>query len=194
MSGASLKAKVVEKLLTQLSQDLVDEYEPGVIKPGPLQDSPLKRRISILQHDMDPLDPKSTNWVDRHYSAVPDDQRRFTMAVDEGTIQGWVLRGILEIVINLGKTKEDRETGYDLSDSIRERVMSSAMHAGIAGTVSGNQEWTAYFFTPTKLQTIEQGGSGSWMWRYYMYYEVYASWDPFVITESKGVPDGILQI
>lgn len=190
MKGKSLKVKIVEKLLRRLEEDFGGQA--GVIKPGPLQDSPLKRRVSILQHDMDPLDPKSTSWVDRHYSAVPGDKRRFQMSPDEGHIQGWVLRGVMELVINLGATREDRDDGYLEAEEVRTQVMTSMMHADIAGTVSDDSEWTAFFFTPTKITTIEQGGKGSWMWRYYVYYECYSAWDPYVGL-SKGVSDGILQ-
>jgi hypothetical protein len=177
MNTRALKVKIAQVFSDHLEEYLDDIA--GVIKGGPLQDNPVRQRVSITLRDMDPLKADS-DWIDRPMSAIPTDQRRFSMATAEiGGNQAWALRGVCEVNVNFAAERNDREDAYQESEWVKEKLSIYLSTAPVSGLVSDNRAWQAIWHALTKIDTKEQGGKGKWIWRYFVYYEVYAYFDPY---------------
>lgn len=177
MGEVALKVKIANVMQAYLEEHL--DGIAGVIKGGPLQDNPVRKKVSITLRDMDPLSVDS-EWVDKPLSAIPIDERRFHMATAEvGGNQAWALRGVVELNINLANEVQERDQAYEESEWIKENLTILLSTAPISGLVSDSYTWTVLGFSLRKIDAKEQGGKGKWIWRYFLYYEAYAYFDPY---------------
>jgi len=164
----TVKVDITERMLESLYAALPDV---GDIKAGPLHDDPVKIRESVTLREMDPSTVDSS-WIDKRLTSVPQEQRRFKMADDEvGGTQAWLLRGVAELLVNLARDKSDRPDGWRESDQIKE-----TLHDYIA---SSDGKWYVMNITVDHIDTKEQGGRNAWIWRYFIFWEAHAYFNPY---------------
>lgn len=170
----TVKVAITERMMGALSKALPDV---GVVKPGPLHADPVKLRESITLREMDPSTVDSS-WIDRRMSTVPSDQRRFKMADDElGGGQAWLLRGVAELLINLARDKSSRPDGWEESDLLKEQLMN-AINAMDDYIATDDRRWFVMNVVVDHIDTKEQGGRNSWIWRYFVFWEASAYYYP----------------
>lgn len=170
-----VKTKITNDMIAALEAALGDKV--GIIKAGPLHDNPLRRRVSITLRNTDPVSTDS-NWIDRKLTNAPEDRSVFTMNVSElGGVTSWLLQGVIEINVNLGTTKESRPEGMEIVGDIRDTVMR-CVAALPAGQQSDDGCWTVFHIQPAKLDEKESGGEGNWIWRYFLYWQAFAMFEP----------------
>lgn len=169
------KTKITRDIETALKEQIGDEV--GVIKSGPLHDNPLRKRVSITLRNMDPAKTDS-EWIDRQLTGNPEDKSLFAMQVRElGGTTTWLLRGVCEINVNLGTTKESHDDGAEFAGNMRDKVMSTVAKVS-AGQRSDDGLWTVFHIEPVRLDEKESGGKGNWIWRYFLYWQAFAMFEP----------------
>ncbi len=170
----SVKSEITTKLATVLEQALGSTV--GVIKAGPLQDSPPRLETAITLRNMDPFE-LSGNWTDLTYSQLSEQRRNGFIIRDEiGGARGWLLRGVIEITANYARRKLDRDDAYEDADDLRFAIQDAAHTASRNGDFSfslvvGSTEWVVYELRVVEIREIESGGPKAWNWRYALYYE-----------------------
>ena len=178
----TIKSEIVNRMASAIEDAVGDQV--GVIKSGPLQDSPPRLESAVLLREMDPIS-LSASWNDVAYSNLPERERThgFSMADEIGGARGWLLRGVIEMVINYSRRKLDRDVAFEEADSLRFSVQSAINMASANGDMSfvttiGNVEWVVYQVQIVEVRELESGGPKAWAWRYALYYEAPAMETP----------------
>ena len=172
----AVKTEIADYMLAALKERLP---EAGIIKAGPLHDDPVKLRESITLRDMDPSKVEST-WLDRRATTAPVDQMRFSMHKDEiGGDQAWLLRGTVELLLNFARDKSVRPSGWDEADQMKEEILIVLNTMQPQTFISVDGHWCVLNISVDRVDTKEQGGKGSWIWRYFIFWEANAYFNPW---------------
>lgn len=168
----AIAAKLVEDV-----QDVVDSDDPTyveVLRPGLLQENPLSNRTSLTVHLGDPDEIDQDAWPDEVVQpgdAVWPNTPMFEIGNPVSGIFWW-RRGTIKVDIFLIKTKEDRATAREVSNTIRARIERSLRiraqeYQGLEDA-HGEQ---VILFMPAKSYAREGGGPGQHIWRVYVWWQ-----------------------
>jgi len=164
-----VKSALVEAMIDALTEEFALDADVGVIKAGPLHDDPTRMEKSILIREIDPLSLQLRDdaWMDRRYANIPEGERTFGLSDEIGGNRAWYLRTIIELNINYSRNKQDRPDAFYDADNIKDRIIDKLDGSGDICFVEGR--WMVYTVFIKKIQVLEQGGAGSWQWRYALY-------------------------
>jgi len=163
-----VKSVLLEAIVNLLSDEFATDPDVGVVKAGPLHDDPTRKEKSILIREIDPLSTarRDDAWMDTRFSDVPDGEKDFVLADEIGGSKAWYLRLVIELNINYARNRKERPEAFEDADTIKDRIIEAIDGAEVAFT---DGQWMVFTIFVKKIQVLEQGGAGSWQWRYALY-------------------------
>jgi len=163
-----VKSVLIESMIDALTDEFALDDDVGVIKAGPLHDDPTRKEKSITIREVDPLSLKlrDEDWMDRRYANIPEGERTFGLSDEIGGNKAWYLRTVVELNINYARNRQDRPDAFLDADTIKDRCIDT-LDGGDIYFLEGR--WIVYTNFVKKIQVLEQGGNGSWQWRYALY-------------------------